>query len=393
MPGIRIGLVGDVLGPLTGSTNNAIVVFDGTDGKLLKNSVVTIDGAGNMTGVSFIASGDTANTAAAFDASKKLVSSATTDVELGYVHGVTSAIQTQLGTKVDTLAAVGAVPNANGAVISGTTLTLEPADATNPGVVTAGAQTFGGAKVFSSTISASNLSGSNTGDVTLAAVGAIPNANGGSLSGQALTLQPANTSFPGVLTAADWNTFNGKQAAGNYITALTADVTASGPGSVASTVAKIQGTTVSGTTGSTNVAFSASPTFSGTVTTANLSANASAAATVTLGGASSTAIQTINGGMQGTVRSTSSSFTVDTTTTDYIILMDCSGAAKSITLPTPTAGRILIIKDSTGSAETNNITLVRHAAEQIEGIAASKVLQTAWGSWTLTSDGTNWFFI
>lgn len=46
-------------------------------------------------------------------------------------------------------------------------------------------------------------SGTNTGDVTLTAVGASANANGASLSGQALTLQPASTSFPGVMTATD----------------------------------------------------------------------------------------------------------------------------------------------------------------------------------------------
>ncbi len=48
--------------------------------------------------------------------------------------------------------------------------------------------------------------------LTLTAVGATPNANGASLSTQALTLQPADTTNPGVLTAADWNTFNNKQA-------------------------------------------------------------------------------------------------------------------------------------------------------------------------------------
>jgi len=45
-------------------------------------------------------------------------------------------------------------------------------------------------------------------DVTLAPVGSSPNADAGTVSGNVLTLQPANTSFPGVLTAADWNTFN-----------------------------------------------------------------------------------------------------------------------------------------------------------------------------------------
>jgi hypothetical protein len=63
---------------------------------------------------------------------------------------------------------------------------------------------------FSGAISATNLSGTNTGDITLANVDAAPNAQGASLSGQVLTLQPANASFPGVLLAADWSTFNAK---------------------------------------------------------------------------------------------------------------------------------------------------------------------------------------
>jgi hypothetical protein len=41
----------------------------------------------------------------------------------------------------------------------------------------------------------------------------------------------------GKLSNTDWTTFNNKQAAGNYITALTGDVTASGPGSAAATLA------------------------------------------------------------------------------------------------------------------------------------------------------------
>lgn len=75
------------------------------------------------------------------------------------------------------------------------------------------------------------LSGTNSGDVT------IGTANGLSLAGQALSLATASGSTTGALTSADWTTFNSKQAAGNYITALTGDVTASGPGSVAATLA------------------------------------------------------------------------------------------------------------------------------------------------------------
>lgn len=143
---------------------------------------------------------------------------------------------------------------------------------------------------FAGTVAASNLSGTNTGDVT------IGTANGLSLAGQVLSLalsststtgalsstdwntfngkqsaltlgnltdagtdgititggtgavvgsgtsisqRVADTTHNGYLSSTDWNTFNGKQASGNYITALTGDVTASGPGSVAATLATV----------------------------------------------------------------------------------------------------------------------------------------------------------
>lgn len=101
---------------------------------------------------------------------------------------------------ISALGAVGAVPNANAASVSAGVLTLQPADGTHPGLVTTGAQTFGGAKTFSSTISASNLSNTNSGDLTLAAVGSTPSANGAALSGQVLTLQPADGTHPGLVT-------------------------------------------------------------------------------------------------------------------------------------------------------------------------------------------------
>jgi hypothetical protein len=56
-------------------------------------------------------------------------------------------------TGVTTMAAIGSVPNANGASISGTTLTLQPANASFGGVVTTAAQTFAGVKTFNSDIS------------------------------------------------------------------------------------------------------------------------------------------------------------------------------------------------------------------------------------------------
>lgn len=56
-------------------------------------------------------------------------------------------------------------------------------------------------------------------------------------AGASLAQHVADTTHNGYLSSTDWNTFNGKQASGSYITALTGDVTASGPGSAAATLA------------------------------------------------------------------------------------------------------------------------------------------------------------
>lgn len=57
-----------------------------------------------------------------------------------------------------------------------------------------------GDATFANSIFAANLSGTNTGNVTLAAVGSSPSANAASLSGQVLTLQPADATHPGVVS-------------------------------------------------------------------------------------------------------------------------------------------------------------------------------------------------
>ena len=59
------------------------------------------------------------------------------------------------------------------------------------------------------------------------------------LSGRTVSITQSTTSTDGYLSSTDWNTFNGKQPAGNYITALTGDASASGPGSAALTLATV----------------------------------------------------------------------------------------------------------------------------------------------------------
>ena len=87
--------------------------------------------------------------------------------------------------------------------------------------------------------------------------------------------------------------------------------------------------------------------------------------------------------------STISSNTNAVASTTY--LCNTSGAAFTLTLPAPVSGAFVAIKDSTGSFGTNQLTVAPHGSEMIEGLAANKVLYTAWGAFSFFSDGTNWF--
>lgn len=74
------------------------------------------------------------------------------------------------------------------------------------------------------------------------------------LAAVSISQQPAAGSQNGYLTSIDWTTFNNKQTAGNYITALTGDITASGPGSAAATLAATTNSTLTTLSGLTTAA-------------------------------------------------------------------------------------------------------------------------------------------
>lgn len=103
------------------------------------------------------------------------------------------------------------------------------------------------------TISAASPTAGNLTDVGTDGI-VIGNGSGAVLgTGTSIAQHVADTSHNGYLTSTDWNTFNGKQASGSYITALTGDVTATGPGSVASTLATVNGNVGSFTNASVTV--------------------------------------------------------------------------------------------------------------------------------------------
>jgi len=183
----RAGLTTTNAGALTvtgaASFNGNLVVSAGTQftnaGSTLLTALVITDRA---TGGNIGTAATTVDVATTFNvnqttASQTLTLPAPTDTTSGrivYVNNVGSAEFTMYGspvsagssasfiwngtswvqtisfssTGVDTLAAIGATPNANGATISGTTLTLQPADGSFGGVVTTAAQNFAGVKTF-----------------------------------------------------------------------------------------------------------------------------------------------------------------------------------------------------------------------------------------------------
>ena len=59
------------------------------------------------------------------------------------------------------MSAIGAAPNANGATITGTTLNLQPASASFGGIVTNGTQSIAGAKTFTSNVTAPDFIGTS----------------------------------------------------------------------------------------------------------------------------------------------------------------------------------------------------------------------------------------
>ena len=70
-----------------------------------------------------------------------------------------------------------------------------------------------------------------------------------------------------------------------------------------------------------------------------------------------------------------------------------TGSAMNIQLPAPSANLTFLVKDVTGTAHVNPMTLVRAGSEKIENVAASYVLNASYGAWTILSDGTDWFII
>lgn len=429
-PGTYVTVTTDSKGRVTsGSTAPQTVANGGTNSSTaLNNNRVIQSSAGALVEAAAI----TANKALASDANGIPVAATTSTVELNFVAGVTSAIQTQLNNKQpldSTLTALAAF-NTNGL------LTQTAADTFTGRTVTGTSNrisvTNGDGVAGNPTV---DVSASYVGQASITTLGTIGTgvwngttiaiANGG--TGQT-TANAAFGALSPLTTKGDivgFSTLNARVPVGTNTQVLTADSTQTlGVKWATPTTGTVTSIDISG--GTTGLTFSGGPvTSSGTITAAGTlaianggsgqtTANAAFGALspmttngdlitraggvpVRLGiGSTGQVLQVIGGAPAWGISPFYQTSTISGNTTAVsgsTYLADTSGGAFNLTLPAPVANAFVIVKDKTGSFFTNNLTVVRAAAEKIEGIAASYVAATDWGSLTFISDGTDWFIV
>jgi hypothetical protein len=97
-------------------------------------------------------------------------------------------------------------------------------------------------------------------------------------------------------------------------------------------------------------------------------------------------------GISASIVSKTAAYTA--TSTDVVILVDSTAGTVTVTLPTAVniKGVWYFIKDWKGQSATNNITIATTAGQTIDG-GATKVLNVAYVSYMVVSDGANWAII
>lgn len=92
--------------------------------------------------------------------------------------------------------------------------------------------------------------------------------------------------------------------------------------------------------------------------------------------------------------SVAANYTIDSASPDYMLFVDTTSVAISITLPAHDIGRKVVIKDIGFNAQNNNITIIRNGGTgNIEDYTGDRILATNGASWTLMSNGTNWYIV
>ncbi len=79
------------------------------------------------------------------------------------------------------------------------------------------------------------------------------------------------------------------------------------------------------------------------------------------------------------------------TAQDYFLCVDTSTQPVAITLPTGILGTVYIVKDCTGDANTNNITVAGTGGELVDGSTAT--INSPYGSLSFVFNGSEWSIV
>jgi len=282
---------------------------------------------------------------------------------------IQSAVQTI------TIGAVASTPDVNGATIvtdtTSRTIILHPADATNPGIVTAGAQTFGGNKTFKGTVTLDSVATNNTLDTVL-----LINS-----SGLVQKRQVSPAAFGNAIRRINDNTDTAQFIAfRNSGTDLT--VSTSNNDSIYLNVPDAA-------TGARGVVTTGTQTFGGNK---NFQDSVTAAKSVLVGttGSANSTVQ-VSGSISMAIKTVTGTYTI--AATDNTILVNTTSSAGSLTLPSPSgiAGRIYTIK-KIGTGGIDNALTITPSSGTIDG-GSSYVIYNDYTFVALQTDGTNWYII
>jgi hypothetical protein len=285
-----------------------------------------------------------------------------------------SAIQTI------TIGAVASTADAKGATIntSGDTreIVLHPADATNPGIVTAGAQTFGGNKTFA-------------GNTTVQGTLTVNTLNNNTASDSVLVVSNGTVEKRKVSAAAFGNAIRSINA--NRDTAQVFAFRNTGTNLTVSTnnADSVFLNVPDASSSARGVVTTDDQTFGGNKTFQD---SVAAAKTILIGGTgnANSTVQ-VDGSLSMAIKTISSNYTV--TAADNTILANTTSGALTVTLPAPTnfAGRIYTIK-KIGSGGIDNDLTITPASGTIDGGSSYKIYND-WTFVTLQTNGTDWFII
>lgn len=274
--------------------------------------------------------------------------------------------------------AVSNTGNANGISIitldSLRTIVLHAANATNPGIVTAGTQTFGGNKTFQDSVRIN-------GQLILPTLAANTSSDSVLVYNNGVIEKRVVSAFGNAIRSINGNRDSAQKIAfRNTGTDLT--VSSNGADSIFLNVPDA-GASARGVVSTTAQTFAGNKAFQDSVTAAK------AVLVGSTGNANST--MQVNGSLSLGIRSVTAAGNM--LATDNTVLANTTSGAFTLTLPSPTgiSGRIYTIK-KVGGGLTRALTISPAGSETIDG-GSSFIIYNDWTFVSLQTDGTNWYII